>query len=121
MIDLSNVHHCEEKEINFAFTIEPETQNDFLAKFTPLWKSIQTKLASTIPRPDEYSINIYNENVVSSPQQKQHTQQPDTELDRWKIGLIKNANDLAAYVEDCVMRGKNMHIPTRVPLIIKVE
>ena len=118
-IDFSNVDDCEEKEITFAFTFQSQTQNDFLANVAPLWESIQSKLTCAVPTSHEYSINIYNENIGSS-RQEQKTQ-TETESDRCRIGLIKNANDFATYFEDRVTSAGNMKIATRVPLIIQVE
>ena len=121
-VDLSNVDHCDEKEITVAFTIQPETQNDFLSRInvTALWEAIQNKLASAIPSLDEYSINIDNENAGSS-REVQKTQETETKLDGCKIGLIKDANDFTRYLKDCALRAQNKNIATRVPLMIKVE
>ena len=124
-IDLSNVDNCEEKEINFILRTQQETQKDFLSNVIPLWKSIQQKLAIIIPTSDddnewfdEYSINIYNGNANLS---SQKTPETERDSDSRQIELIKNANDLCRYFEHCKMCDEKKNIPTRVPLVIKVE
>ena len=115
----------------FAFKIQQKAPNDFLSNVEPLWESIQRKLATAIPTSDddnewfdEYSMYIYhsNDNGNLSPQKQQEAQtQTETDLDSRKPELIKNANDFSRYFEHCTMNGENKNIPTRVPMMIKVE